>query len=121
MKFTKSRVFGAIVLILAALLIFTGVSGRVADRAGAPLAAAYAQSQEHRQEAERLSATVAAAQEALDRADKRASDALSEAQDCATQAANAPGRPRRTATTTPKPTWARWVRPFWTRSRPART
>ena len=61
MKFTKSRVFGAIVLILAALLIFTGVSGRVADRAGTPLAAAYAQSQEHRQEAERLSAAVAAA------------------------------------------------------------
>ncbi len=89
MKFTKSRVFGAIVLILAALLIFTGVSGRVVDRAGTPLAAAYAQSQEHRQEAERLSAAVAAAQEALDRADKRASDALSEAQDCVTQAANA--------------------------------
>ena len=82
MKFTRSRVFGAIVLILAALLIFTGVSGRVADQAGTPLAAAYAQSQEHRQEAERLSAAVAAAQEALDRADKRASDALSEAQDC---------------------------------------
>lgn len=84
MKFTQSRACGAIVLILAALLIFTGISGRVADRPGTPLAAAYADSLARREAIGDLSAAITAAGEALDRADKRASDALSEAQDCVT-------------------------------------
>ena len=81
MKRTKTRIAGAVILILGLAIALTGVFGSIAEREGTPLSRLYAQASEHKNALSRLNLAIQNAQEALERADKRASDALAAAND----------------------------------------
>ena len=76
MKRTKTRITGAVILILGLAIALTGVFGSIADREGTPFAGLYARANEHANAQTRLKLAIQNAEEALDRADKRAGDAL---------------------------------------------
>ena len=82
MKFAKSRVIGAILLILAAAVLLTGVSAGRADLEGTLFNAAFVHARDERQQLADASAAVTAASDALERAGKRASDAISDSEAC---------------------------------------
>ena len=81
MKRTKTRIAGAVILILGLAIALTGVFGSIAEREGTPFSRLYAQASEHKNALSRLNLAIQNAQEALERADKRASDALAAAND----------------------------------------
>lgn len=82
MSFAKSRLCGAILLILAAAVLLTGFSASRADREGTLLNAAFIHACDERQHLADASAAVTAASDALERAGKRASDAISDSEAC---------------------------------------
>ena len=82
MSFAKSRLCGAILLILAAAVLLTGFSASRADREGTLLNAAFIHACDERQQLADASAAVTAASDALERAGKRASDAISDSEAC---------------------------------------
>ena len=67
MKFAKSRVIGAILLILAAAVLLTGVSAGRADLEGTLVNAAFVHASDERQQLADASAAVTAASDALSR------------------------------------------------------
>ncbi len=79
MKRTKTRITGAVILILGLAIALTGVFGSIADREDTPFAGLYAKANEHANARTRLKLAIQNAEEALDRADKRAGDALNAA------------------------------------------
>ena len=82
MKFAKSRVIGAILLVLAAAVLVTGVSAGRADLEGTLFNAAFVHASDERLHLSDASAAVTAASDALERAGKRASDAISDSEAC---------------------------------------
>ena len=82
MKFAKSRIIGAILLVLAAAVLVTGVSAGRADLEGTLFNAAFVHASDERQQLADASAAVTAASDALERAGKRATDAISDSEAC---------------------------------------
>ena len=82
MKFAKSRIIGAILLVLAAAVLVTGVSAGRADLEGTLFNAAFVHASDERLHLSDASAAVTAASDALERAGKRASDAISDSEAC---------------------------------------
>ena len=80
MSFAKSRLCGAILLILGAALLLTGIFASGAEREGTPLHGIYADSLNEKQRLTTATDAITAATEALDRAGKRAEDAISESE-----------------------------------------
>ena len=75
MKFAKSRISGAIVLILSIALILTGVFAAKAPTEGTPFHPAYSAAVNEQAALTTASEAVAAAQDELERTTKRAADA----------------------------------------------
>ncbi len=78
MKYTKSRIFGLITLILAIIVGLCGIFASVAEKEGTPFYNAYAQATLYASELSDVTAAVTDAQDALDRVTKRAGDAVDE-------------------------------------------
>ena len=76
MKFAKSRITGAILLILSIALIFTGVFAAKAPNEGPPFPPAYAQAANEQAALTAAQDAVASAIEELERTGKRAADAM---------------------------------------------
>ncbi len=89
MKRTKSKIIGAVILILGLVIVFCGIFGSISDKSGTPLYGLYTQANERSNIKTRLSSAIQGAQEALDSSDKRASSAVSTANDVLTAAEEA--------------------------------
>lgn len=82
MKNAKSRIFGVIVLILAAAILLTGVFAAKAPEEGTPLNALYAAAVNEQSVLSAAQEAVTKANEQLERAGKRAADAIKQATEC---------------------------------------
>lgn len=86
MKFAKSRLCGALLILLSAALLLAGIFSSTAEREGTPFHGVYAGAIAEKQALTDAGAALTAARDALDRADKRAADALSKSEACAADA-----------------------------------
>ena len=82
MKNAKSRLSGAIVLILAIAVLLTGIFAARAPEEGTPLNAAYAAAQSEKSALTAAQEAAVKAGEQLERAGKRSADAIKQAQEC---------------------------------------
>jgi len=82
MKFAKSRICGAILLILAAAVLVTGIFAGQAANEGTPLNPLYVASAAEHTALESAQKTLTEAQEKLERAGKRTNDALKDSNAC---------------------------------------
>ena len=79
MKTAKSRLTGAILLILAAVIVFTGIFASRADQENTPLNAAFVAAESEKAALTAAADAIVTAGEKLERAGKRAADAIEQA------------------------------------------
>ncbi len=85
----KSRISGAILLILSIALIATGIFAGQADVEGTPFNDVYQSANEYRAAVAALEKSIADAQDAMERMTKRSADAISQAEACIAAAEDA--------------------------------